>query len=287
MMLRDYLYGLATDKNNGLIASGIKAFLHVFSLIYGLVVIFLAFFYRLRPYRLNCRVISVGNITVGGTGKTSLVEAIARYLQAKGHKVAILSRGYKRRAIVHRPSAIDYESMGDEPFMLSRKLGNIPVVVNKNRIQGAKKAIRRFGADTVILDDGLQQWRIKKDLEIVTIDATQPFGNHRLIPRGILREPLSALKRADIFVLTKTNLAGNIQETRNLLTRISPRVLLAESAHTPVGFLDLKDGNLLAPDSLKGKSAGLFSGIADPGSFECMVRDLGVNTVFSMISLLS
>lgn len=282
MVLRDYLYGLATDKNNGLIASGIKAFLYVFSLIYGLSVVFLAFFYRLKPYRLNCKVISVGNITVGGTGKTSLVEAIARYLQAKGHKVAILSRGYKRRTLSSQASDDSYENMGDEPFMLSRRLGNIPVIVDKDRVQGAKKAIGRFGADTVILDDGLQQWRIKKDLEVVTIDATQPFGNRRLLPRGILREPLSALQRADILVLTKTNLAGDIQGARDLLARISPRSLLVESAHAAEGFLDLKGGNILAPDSLKGKAAGLFSGIADPASFERLVRALGVNTVFSL-----
>ncbi len=281
-MMRDYLYRLATDKEKGLIASGIKAVLCLLSLIYGLAVVSLAFFYRLKPCRLNCKVISVGNLTLGGTGKTLLVEAIARYLRLEGHRVAILSRGYRRRVKGQDSEVKSYENMGDEPFMLSRKLGDIPVIVDRDRIKGARQAVKEFGADTVILDDGMQQWRIKKDLEIVTIDATQPFGNRWLIPRGILREPLSALARADIFVLTKTNLASDSVTSKECLNKFFPQALVVESAHAPVGFFNIRGQDFLAPEALESTTAGLFSGIADPDSFEQLVLGLKVKIAFSL-----
>jgi len=154
------------------------------------------------------------------------------------------------------------------------------VVVNKDRIKAARQAIKDFGADTVILDDGMQQWRIKKDLEVIAIDATQPFGNRHLIPRGILRQPLSALKRADVFVLTKTNLTSNTGKLKEFLNSLSPRALVIESAHTPVGLFNLKTEEPLSSEALSGKAVGLFSGIADPDSFERLVSGLGINIAF-------
>ena len=272
-----YIYNLATDRHKGLAAGVVKSFLYCLSFIYALVVRVLIFIYHIKPYRLNCQVISVGNITLGGTGKTALVALIAQYLKEQGHKVAILSRGYKKRAARRTPHAARYETMGDEPYMLKMNLEDVPVLVDTDRIRAAKLAIRDYGADTVILDDGLQQWRIKKDLEIVTIDAACPLGNRKLIPRGILREPLSSLKRADMFIFTKTNLSPAGQQIKDFLRRINPKALSIESIHNPLGFCRLdKPGELSDVNILTGKTVTLFSGIGDPDSFEGIIRSLWI-----------
>ena len=260
--MRDCLYKLATDEYRGFWAALVKVFLFILSLVYGLIIRSLIFLGRLKPCRLSCRVISVGNITLGGTGKTVLVELIARYLKAQGQKVAILSRGYKK---------------ADEPLMLKRRLEGIPVIVDQNRIRGAKKALSEYAVDTVILGDGLQQWRIEKDLEIATIDSTDPFGNRNMLPRGILREPLSSLKRVDMFILTKVNFNPDVEDIKSLLAEINPDAGIFESEHLAAGFYEIKAADkMLSPDAFKGKNATLFCGIADPESFENLIISLGI-----------
>ena len=165
-----FLYNLATDRSKGFPAGILKIILFILSLIYGLAVTAVMFFCWFRQYRATCKVISVGNITLGGTGKTPLVEFLARRLRDKGRRVAIVTRGYKRCG----------QGPADEPAMLQQKLGDIPVIIDANRRRAIKLAINK-ACDTVILDDGFQQWKIKKDLEIVAIDSTNPFGN--LIPQ--------------------------------------------------------------------------------------------------------
>ena len=271
--MRDYLYNLVTGKIKGPQAAFLRRLLFIFSLVYGLVVFILIAFYRLRPARINCKVISVGNITLGGTGKTSLVEYLADKLSQKGNKIAVLSRGYKRDA---RLSGM--QGLGDEPQMLQRKLPEVPVLVDKKRLRAASRAIKDYAVDTLILDDGLQQWRIFKDLEIVTINAQNPFGNFRLLPAGFLREPLSGLARADIFVLTQVKPGQDTSGITARLKQLNPRALIVESSHKPVGFSDLNNPDeLLGPDNFKGKPAVVFSGIGSPQVFEDTVRSLGIN----------
>ncbi|MFH1457583.1 MAG: tetraacyldisaccharide 4'-kinase [Candidatus Omnitrophota bacterium] len=275
--MKRHLYNLATDKYKGFIPAVFKFSLWILSLIYGFIVRFLIFLKRRNLHRLDCKVISIGNITVGGTGKTALVEFMAGYLKKQGHKVVILSRGYKREIQNPKSKIQNYETMGDEPYMLKMRLKDIPVIVDKDRIRSARRAIQAFGADVVILDDGFQQWKIARDLDVVTIDATRPFGNRHLLPRGILREPLSSLARADMFVLTKTNLNENTSMIREELNRLNPAGPVFESSHEPVGFYDINEPQrILSPDSLRSKTATLFSGIGDPDSFEELIKSLGI-----------
>lgn len=270
--MRYCLYNLATDKSKGMAASLAKVFLFMLSLIYAVILKSLILFFQLRPHRFNCKVISVGNITLGGTGKTTLVELIAGYLKQQGRNVAILTRGYKKTG-----SGQDNRNLGDEPCMLAANLKDVPVVVDADRVRAGKKAISAYGTDTLILDDGFQQWRIKKDLEIVTIDSTNPFGNFCLIPRGILREPLSSLLRADVFVLTKTNPGVSTDYARGILGRFNPTAPVIESTHTPLGFYNLgTPEELLEPAGLRGRGVTLFCGIADPLSFENLIVDYGI-----------
>jgi len=278
----DYLYKLATDEYRGFWAAVPKIFLLILSWIYGLLIRVLILLRQLRLRRLNCKVVSVGNITVGGTGKTALVELIARYLKDQGRKVAILTRGYKRNAPCSILQAAVDQSMGDEPLMLAGRLEGVPVIVDADRRRAAERAIRQYGTDTAVLDDGFQQWQIKKDLEIVTVDATDPFGNRNMLPRGILREPLSSLKRADIFILTKTNLNPDVEDIKSALAEINPRAALFESAHVPVGFYEIQaPGRILSLNIFRGKTVALFCGIGDPDSFENLISSNGINAGLS------
>jgi tetraacyldisaccharide 4'-kinase len=227
----------------------------------------------------------VGNITLGGTGKTVLVESIARYLKQKGHKVAILSRGYgkgqngKRLPVRQAGKAqSEYQNMGDEPFMLQQNLKNIPVLVDTNRIRSAKLAMRQYNVDTVILDDGLQQWRIKKDLDIVTIDAFAGLGNRHMLPRGILRQPLSGLKKVGVFVLTNTDLNPDTRIIKDRLLGLNPSSLILESIHNPLGFYRIdKKEEFITSGLLKGKTVAVLCAIGNPTSFQNSISKLGIN----------
>ena len=273
LLSREYLYNLVTYKIKGPWAALLRGLLFVFSLVYGLVVVILAGFYKLRPTRVNCKVISVGNITLGGTGKTALVEYLSAKLSSKGNKVAVLSRGYKRDV-----KQLGSRGMGDEPAMLQKKLPQVPVIVDKDRLKAAVRAIKDYAVDTLILDDGLQQWRIFKDLEIITIDTQDPFGNFRLLPAGFLREPLTALSRADIFVLTQGDPDQDTAGLTAKLKRLNSRALIVESRHKPEGFSNLnKPDEILSIDSFKGESKVVFSGIGNPQAFENTVHSLGIN----------
>ncbi len=265
-----YLYDLVTGKVKGLQGAFLRSCLFVLSFVYGAAVVILSGFYRLKPLRLGAKVISVGNITLGGTGKTTLVEYLAGQLNAANLKVAVLSRGYKRSR----------GGIVDEPAMLKSKLPQVTVIADADRIKAAKSAIEEYACAALILDDGFQQWRLIKDLEIVTIDAGNPFGNYRLLPAGFLREPLFALKRADIFVLTQTSLRADTENLKTNLRRINPQALIVESAHTPKSLSYLVEP--FDPPGLKwlhGKRVALFSGIGNPGGFRDTVETCGACVV--------
>ena len=276
-MTKEYLYDLVTGKIKGPWAILLRGCLFILSLLYGAGVTFLSGFYRIKPTRLGAKVISVGNITLGGTGKTTLVEYLSLELNVSGNKVAVLSRGYKSD-----PGRIGVLGMGDEPAMLQKKLPLVNVIVDKDRIRAAKLAIRNYASNILILDDGFQQWRIFKDLEIVTIDARNPFGNNRMLPAGFLREPLSALKRADVFVLTQSCSGRQLDALEERLRQINSRALIVESKHEPLGLSWLDQaGDLLDLEFLKDKPVAIFSGIGNPEGFRNCVCSLGARVVKS------
>lgn len=273
--MRAYLYRLATDEAKGWQTVLPKSALFILSILYAIALKISGALYALnilRQYKLNTKVISVGNITWGGTGKTPLVTMLAGIL-AKNRKPAVLIRGYQRN-----PRSVSaYAKSGDEAFMLVEAL-NVPILTERDRLVSARRATEHFSCDTLILDDGLQQWRIKKDLEIVVVDATNPFGNGRLIPRGILREPLSALKRAQVFFLTRTDVAADsLPELENRLMAINPAALIVESIHRPVGFYDLREGGrrIEAPGLSGQKDAAILCAIGNPKAFEKTVSGMG------------
>lgn len=274
---KQFLHDLATGRIRGALAWFLGVILYCLSLVYGLFVLLLMAFYRLKPFKAGCKVISVGNITLGGTGKTTLVEYIAAYLSARGHKVAVASRGYKKAFFGSACSDNDIRKMGDEPYMLAQKLPGVCVIVDKDRVASAKKAVKEFGVDTLILDDGLQQWRIAKDLEIVAINAANPFGNRRLLPAGFLRQPLFTLRQADIFLLTRS--AGlDKADLHKKLQGYSDNALIVEAAHLPCAFRTLdKIPSPITIDSLKAKPLAAFCAIGDPEGFYNLLTGLGLD----------
>jgi tetraacyldisaccharide 4'-kinase len=255
----------------------------------------------LRDHPLGCLVVVVGNLTVGGTGKTPIVEKFARALRDRGRKVAILSRGYKSKAppfwkkawyaITHTDEPpprvvsdgqavlLDSEESGDEPYMLARNLPGVVVLVDKNRVKAGAYAIKKFGCDTLVLDDGFQYLALKGRLNLLLVDKTNPFGNGHLLPRGILREPVKHLRRANYIFLTKSD--GNRDvELEATIAKYKPDADVIECAHRPK-YLQRMDsrqgaGSGREPLSwLKGRKVFAFSGIATPESFEKFLRDLG------------
>jgi len=228
---------------------------------------------------LNAKVISVGNITVGGTGKTPLVEKIAKMLQADGHRVAVLSRGYGRMGkgviVVSNGKEVrgKWEETGDEPFLLARRLPGIPVVVGKNRVEAGRLAVQQWGCGVLLLDDGFQHMKVKRDLDLITMDAENPWGNKRLLPAGPLREPLSSVKRADAVILTQAHETRSAEKIKTKLhTYTSAPVFTA--IHRPVEWVSLKDKMTFPVRFLRRKKVLAFAGIGNPQSFYTTLETL-------------
>ena len=251
----------------------------------------------LRAQELGCMVVSVGNLTVGGTGKTPVTEMLARELEKRGRRVAILSRGYKsvprpfvqrlrNKLFQHRdlfPPRIvsdgtsvllDSRRAGDEPHMLAKNLPGVCVLVDKDRVKSGRHALEHFESDILLLDDGLQYQRPHHRLDIVLIDSQSPFGNEHLLPRGTLREPPSNLKRASYIIVTKSSLDPD-EELLARLRRLNRTASIIECRHAPLHWQDIRTGKKFPLDHLKGRHVGAMSGIARPESFEEGVTALG------------
>lgn len=292
------------DRREGFAASVYGGFLKALSYVFAGIVRLRYAMYRKRILRdapLGCLVVVVGNLTVGGTGKTPIVEKFARSLSERGRKVAILSRGYKsksdgmftkfKRWLTHgevpKPKVVsdgknvllDSEFAGDEPYMLARNLPGVVVVVDKNRVKAGHYAITEFGADTLILDDGFQYLPLRGQLQLLLVDKTNPFGNMNLLPRGILREPVSHLKRASYIFVTKSD-GKKDAELERLIRTHNPTAEIIECAHKTTDLVDFSSGSTAGLDMLKGAKIACFSAIAAPDSFENFLSELGAEIIY-------
>jgi tetraacyldisaccharide 4'-kinase len=283
MRIDQFLY----QKEKSFGEKGLLFPLYLLSLPYGGAVRTRSFLYSLqwlKPRTLPCPVISVGNITVGGTGKTPLVMALTKVLMAKGMVVAILSRGYKRtktsESVVSDGKTIllSPEESGDEPFLMAKVCQRTPVLVGKNRFINGQIALQRFGVKGLILDDGFQHLSLCRDINILLIDSHIGFGDRHLLPRGILREPLSQLRRADLFLLAKAKDPETCQLLEKEIYEIHPSAQVFHSHYEPMSLVGPKEEQEEL-DSLKGKNILAFSGIAHPDSFSSLLRKCGMKIV--------
>ncbi len=235
----------------------------------------------LRTKRLPCPVISVGNITVGGTGKTPLVMLLARGLRERGITIAILSRGYKRKqssdSLVSDGESLflSPDEAGDEPYLMASVLKDVPILVGKDRFMTGQIALERFGVRGLLLDDGYQHLQLHRDLNILLIDSNVGFGEDHLLPRGILREPLSHLQRADLFVLTKVGEPKACLSLERKLHEIHPRAEVFHSHYEPIGLISPK-GESEDLQTLRGRKVLALSGIANPDYFSFLLRRWGM-----------
>jgi tetraacyldisaccharide 4'-kinase len=227
----------------------------------------------LKSKKLSCAVVSIGNLTLGGTGKTPMVIALAGLLAAKEKHPAVVSRGYGRQdesktLVVSdgKSALLDARIGGDEPVLVGSRLPNVPVVVGGNRYDAAQTAIERFQPDTIILDDGYQHLQLRRDVDIVLVDAMDPFGSGKLFPAGILREPVTALERAHAVVITKAD-ASPARETLRERIRKNTTAPVFTSIQRPVDLIDIRTGEVKPLTALRAARVLAFSGIARPSSF--------------------
>lgn len=304
--LEQFAIDVILERRYGKRAALFRVFLLGLSMVFRQIVQARLWLYRKRYLRnspLGCLVLSVGNLTVGGTGKTPVVERLARTLHEGGRRVAILSRGYKSRRppllkrlhgrltgrinesiprVVSdgRRVLLGSRESGDEPFMLASNLPGVVVLVDKDRVKAGRYAIEHFGADTLILDDGLQYLHLQHRLDFVLIDRQAPFGNEYLLPRGTLREPPANLRRASHICITKSEGADNSA----LVARIrcyNRTAEIIECTHRPKHLQEVYTKKRLPLERLRGINIGALSGIAAPESFEAALTKLGANVELS------
>ncbi len=302
--LESYVLAVIEGRRSGAGPAVLRGFLRALSTIFHVVVQSRLWLYRqgiLRHHLLGCQVLSVGNLTVGGTGKTPVVEALARELQRRGRRVAILSRGYKKaqptlgRRVSNlltgrrrrqeplvvsdgRRLLLDSATGGDEPFMLASNLPDVAVIVGRDRVKSGRYAIQKLGCDTLILDDGFQYLRLKHRLDIALVDRTNPFGNMHLLPRGILREPVRNIRRAGFIFVTKSNGDG-AEDLKAMLRRHNPDAEISECRHCPRHLQDVYTRERRPLEFLTGLDVAAISAIAAPKGFEDSLVRLGARVL--------
>jgi len=250
----------------------------------------------LKPTRLHAAVISIGNITVGGTGKTPLTEYIAGYLSEEGYSVAILTRGYGRASsgqVVLNGEAsagarqsedpwieLSYGEAGDEPLLLGRALPQVPIVINKDRVASGKWAQQNLGSQVLVLDDGYQHLRLVRDLNLLVLDATDPFGGFRMVPFGRLREPLYAIRRADAVIVTRAHRPFDQGQLLSIVKYFcGDRVPIIYVYSTISGLRHLESGYLYGADEFTSWKAWVMCGIGNPAAFLDDVVAIGVGVL--------
>lgn len=304
--LEQFAIDVILERRYGKRATLLRAFLFILSLLYARIMRLRWWLYQNRILRwepVGSLVISVGNLTVGGTGKTPIVEKFAKTLTKHGRKVAILSRGYKSvpkplgqrlidrylrgrgeeppRVVSNgRSLLLDSERAGDEPYMLASNLQNVVVLVDKNRVKSATYAIEKFKCDTMLLDDGYQYLPLKERLNVTLVDRHTPFGNEYLLPRGTLREPHGHLSRADVIFVTKCD-GSDISLLKQRIRHYNKHAEIFECSHYPLYLQDLYTGEQKPLKYLQDREIGAIAGIAVPESFEAGLKHLGGQIIYS------
>ncbi len=306
--VQDYVLAVINNERQGKAVKLVKILLAILSALFGWIVQLRLNLYRAGIFRtksLGCRIVSIGNITVGGTGKTPAVELFARALQKEGRKVAVISRGYrsssrfrikrfikkllllmpkdKQIKVVSDGKKIFLNSYlgGDEPYMLAKNLPGVVVVVDKDRVKAGQYAIEKYGVDTIVLDDGFQYLSLNPRYDVVLVDTTNPFGNGHMLPRGILRESLENLSRAGLFMLTKAQPGQDLSVLKSKIRQYNFNADFIECQHRAVSFISIENGLEKPLSFIKGKRVGVVSAIADPAGFEKRVEALGGEVVDS------
>jgi len=279
-------------------------FLKILSRIYRFIIQLRLWCYThriLRHHTLGCQVISVGNLTVGGTGKTPVVEIFARELQQAGRRVAILSRGYKKAKLPFfkrlsnkltlaekrdpprvvsngKELLLDSRMSGDEPYMLASNLPNVAVLVDSDRVKSGRYAINRLNCDTLILDDGFQYLSLKPRVQIVLVDMTNPFGNENVLPRGILREPVKNIRRADFIFITKSD-GNRAKPVIKQIRQYNKHAEIIECRHCPRYLQNVITADQKDLAFLRDAKVVALSGIAAPDGFEKSLESFGATIV--------
>jgi len=296
-----YLFELVHGRRKkNLTGHVIISILDVFSFIYEKLVNLKLWLYKrnlLQQEKIDCYVISIGNITVGGTGKTPTSQRLAKEISSMGYKVAILNRGYRAKwkgdvGVVSdgRELLMTAAQAGDEAFLLAKNLPDVPVLIGPDRSLTGQYAIEHFGVEIAILDDGYQHWQLKRDLDILLVDSINVFGNGHVLPRGTLRESLAHLDRADICLLTKVDQAAphSCEYIRETLAKNNDHALVVESIHNPKGFVEISDWstNIGCSGKKINEMAGCkivaVSAIGNPASLEQTLQSIGTVIVESI-----
>ena len=304
--IETFVLEVILEERRGKRAAIVRFLLFLLSKVFLVIVKLRRFLYDvriMRDYTIGVQVIAIGNLTVGGTGKTPVVEKFARELKNQGRTVAILSRGYRSkppplskrlldRLLLRRDRTpprvvsdgksllLDSETAGDEPYMLASNLQDVVVLVDKDRVKAGRYAIEKFGCDTLLLDDGFQYWKLAgRRRDIVLIDCQAPFGNEYLLPRGTLREPPTHLGRASTIFITKSD--GDTARLRARIAKHNDSASIIECIHHPLYFEDVFTGEQHGMNLIKGRRIASFSGIAQPESFEKSLKGQGAELVYS------
>ncbi len=266
--MRRYLLSVIEGRRRGAGAALVRGLLGLLSGFYILGHALRRLGYRLgllRSVKFPCPVVSVGNLTAGGTGKTPLVQYIARWFSRKSFRIAVLARGYGRIS----------GDADDEDLLSEMQLENAVRLAGKDRVASGRRALEDYKAELLLLDDGFQHYRIQRGLDVVAVDATQPFGNGCRLPRGLLREAPDALRRADLIVLTRTDQVPPA-ELDALRARVGPAV---ETVHKPVLVRNLSARKQTGLDWLRGRAVFAFCGVGNPDSFRRTLQSLGAEVV--------
>lgn len=293
-MSAGYLERVALGEDRGILSWLIRIVLWPLSALYqiGLAVYLLIYNTGIRKRcKLGVPVISIGNLTFGGTGKTPAVHTVCKMLADQGKKVLVLSRGHGGKAdgsvVVSDGESVlcDTSISGDEPMLLAKSLPGVPVIVGKDRRVSGRLAVEKFSPDVIVMDDGLQYWQLYRDLDIVVLNAQKPFGSGFVMPMGDLREPVSGLNRAGIVLLSYADKVSS-EALDNIIERVHKLSNAAcfKCAHKPVGLRDAFSGEQFDLGWVKGKKIAVFCGIGHPESFLNMLQSLGADILSSKVA---